>query len=60
MFALSQQCSFATVTVAEEALFMITMDIPPPPTPQVVHAQTIMQQPSPEDAKKKREYSEPS
>ncbi|XP_045110174.1 paired box protein Pax-5-like isoform X5 [Portunus trituberculatus] len=32
---------------------MITMDIPPPPTPQVVHAQTIMQQPSPEDAKKK-------
>ncbi|XP_063872590.1 paired box protein Pax-5-like isoform X12 [Scylla paramamosain] len=33
---------------------MITMDIPPPPTPQVVHAQTIMQQPSPEDAKKKR------
>ncbi|XP_071529054.1 LOW QUALITY PROTEIN: uncharacterized protein [Panulirus ornatus] len=33
---------------------MITMDIPPPPAPhQVVHTQTIMQQPSPEDAKKK-------
>ncbi|XP_071529037.1 uncharacterized protein [Panulirus ornatus] len=34
---------------------MITMDIPPPPAPhQVVHTQTIMQQPSPEDDKKKR------
>ncbi|XP_071528823.1 uncharacterized protein [Panulirus ornatus] len=33
---------------------MITMDIPPPPAPhQVVHTQTIMQQPSPEDDKKK-------
>ncbi|XP_042206885.1 paired box protein Pax-2-B-like isoform X5 [Homarus americanus] len=33
---------------------MITMDIPPPPAPhQVVHAQTIMQQPSPEESKKK-------
>ncbi|KAK8751813.1 hypothetical protein OTU49_010414 [Cherax quadricarinatus] len=34
---------------------MITMDIPPPPAPhQVVHAQTIMQQASPEESKKKR------
>ncbi|CAL4070031.1 unnamed protein product, partial [Meganyctiphanes norvegica] len=34
---------------------MITMDIPPPPAPhQVVHAQTIMQQPSPDDKKQKR------
>ncbi|XP_071528835.1 LOW QUALITY PROTEIN: uncharacterized protein [Panulirus ornatus] len=34
---------------------MITMDIPPPPAPhQVVHTQTIMQQPSPEDDKKNR------
>ncbi|XP_069957370.1 paired box protein Pax-2-B-like isoform X5 [Cherax quadricarinatus] len=33
---------------------MITMDIPPPPAPhQVVHAQTIMQQASPEESKKK-------
>ena len=43
----------------EEPLFMITMDIPaPPPTHQVVHSQTLMQQqPSPEDAKKKRELT---
>ncbi|KAK4307855.1 hypothetical protein Pmani_020411 [Petrolisthes manimaculis] len=31
------------------------MDIPQPPTPhQVVHPQTIMQQPSPDDSKKKQ------
>ncbi|XP_071528832.1 uncharacterized protein [Panulirus ornatus] len=37
---------------------MITMDIPPPPAPhQVVHTQTIMQQPSPEDDKKKQSGS---
>nr|XP_027216755.1 paired box protein Pax-2-A-like isoform X4 [Penaeus vannamei] len=32
---------------------MITMDIPTPPTPHQVVAQNIMQQPSPDDSKKK-------